>query len=216
MLTDVDRDLPTRERLLTAAMRLFAMQGFEATSTREIEEAVGLKPNRGGLYKHFASKEALLHEAVERHVAHARAFVGEALELDADELRRLSDAELWALAESFGQWFLAELDAHRHLTHAFEHDPERLRGLAEDFRRDVVDFGYRTAATLLEAIADPADDHEAAAVLLLGSLSALRRNAWTFGHPALGMSDERALREWVRQAVGYRAGPAHAGSDRER
>jgi AcrR family transcriptional regulator len=49
-----------RAALVEAAARLFAEQGFEATSVAEIQAAAGLAPGSGALYKHFASKQALL------------------------------------------------------------------------------------------------------------------------------------------------------------
>ena len=57
---------PTRERILDAAVDLFGRRGYRATSVGEIERAAGLIPRRGGLYKHFPSKEALLEAVVER------------------------------------------------------------------------------------------------------------------------------------------------------
>ena len=46
---------PTRERILLAARRLFAEQGYKGTSVGEIEAAAGLSPRAGALYKHFPS-----------------------------------------------------------------------------------------------------------------------------------------------------------------
>ena len=59
-------DVP--RRLLTAAVRCFASNGFHATTTRDISSAVGLSP--GALYVHFPSKEDVLFEIV--RTAHAR------------------------------------------------------------------------------------------------------------------------------------------------
>jgi AcrR family transcriptional regulator len=53
----------TRERVLDAAIRLFADRGFEACTMRHLGAAVGIKAP--ALYNHFASKEVLLGEAVE-------------------------------------------------------------------------------------------------------------------------------------------------------
>jgi len=49
-----------RAALVEVAARLFAERGFEATSVAEIQAAAGLAPGSGALYKHFASKRALL------------------------------------------------------------------------------------------------------------------------------------------------------------
>jgi AcrR family transcriptional regulator len=41
--------------------RLFAEQGFAVTTIVQIEEAVGLSPGSGALYRHFASKQDILY-----------------------------------------------------------------------------------------------------------------------------------------------------------
>ena len=52
----------TRDRLLEAAVQLFAARGFRGASLRELAEAVGITPP--ALYNHFSSKEALYRAAV--------------------------------------------------------------------------------------------------------------------------------------------------------
>jgi AcrR family transcriptional regulator len=59
-------DVP--RKLLTAAVRCFASNGFHATTTRDISSAVGLSP--GALYVHFPSKEGVLFEII--RTAHQR------------------------------------------------------------------------------------------------------------------------------------------------
>ena len=53
-----------RDRLLDAAMRLFAQKGFESASMRELAEAAEV--TRPTLYYYFGSKEGLYLELVER------------------------------------------------------------------------------------------------------------------------------------------------------
>ena len=62
------RSTDTRERLLDAALELFAERGYSRTSIGEIEAAAGLVPRSGGMYRHFRNKEALLRAAVEREI----------------------------------------------------------------------------------------------------------------------------------------------------
>ncbi|MFD5599868.1 TetR/AcrR family transcriptional regulator [Leucobacter sp. NPDC058333] len=50
-------------------MRLFAERGYESTSVAEIQVAAGMTGGSGALYKHFASKEAVLAEGVRRYIA---------------------------------------------------------------------------------------------------------------------------------------------------
>lgn len=54
----------TRDQAILAALRLFARDGYEATSVRDIAAAVGIKAS--SLYKHFASKQAILDAIVQR------------------------------------------------------------------------------------------------------------------------------------------------------
>jgi AcrR family transcriptional regulator len=65
---------PTRERLVTEAMRLFSTKGYEATSVSQIEAAAGLAPGSGALYHHFKSKEALLDAGIDRQLDRRRAM----------------------------------------------------------------------------------------------------------------------------------------------
>lgn len=50
----------TRTRILGEAMRLFGELGYTATTISKIEEAAGLSPGSGALYKHFRSKKDIL------------------------------------------------------------------------------------------------------------------------------------------------------------
>ncbi|MFL0242709.1 TetR/AcrR family transcriptional regulator [Mycobacterium sp. SMC-17] len=59
---------PTRERLVTEAMKLFSDRGFEATSISQIESAAGLSAGSGALYRHFKSKDALLAAGIDRQL----------------------------------------------------------------------------------------------------------------------------------------------------
>lgn len=55
---------PVPQRLLAAATRLFAEQGYDRTSVQEIVEAAGV--TKGALYHYFGSKDDLLHEIYAR------------------------------------------------------------------------------------------------------------------------------------------------------
>jgi len=50
----------TRNRILEAARRMFAEQGYEATTMRAIADAISYTPT--ALYHHFANKQALVTE----------------------------------------------------------------------------------------------------------------------------------------------------------
>jgi AcrR family transcriptional regulator len=50
----------TRTRILSAALRLFASQGFDATTTRDLAQQAGVA--EGTLFRHFPNKKAILIE----------------------------------------------------------------------------------------------------------------------------------------------------------
>jgi len=50
----------SRDRILQAAQRLFARQGFDGTTTRDLAQAAGVA--EGTLFRHFSNKKAILVE----------------------------------------------------------------------------------------------------------------------------------------------------------
>lgn len=56
----------TRERLLEAGLRLFAMKGFDSVSTRELTKAADV--NIAAIGYHFGGKQELYHAVIEQQV----------------------------------------------------------------------------------------------------------------------------------------------------
>ncbi len=71
-----------RERIIDAAIELFASRGFAATTTRELAEAAGV--SEAALYLHFDTKEDL-YQAIIRRKAREGAVLGERLRAMTDE-----------------------------------------------------------------------------------------------------------------------------------
>ena len=59
----------TRQRIVAAAAPMFNQRGFAGCSMQDVMEATGLE--KGGLYRHFASKEELAAEAFKFALAEA-------------------------------------------------------------------------------------------------------------------------------------------------
>lgn len=68
----------TADDIRRAALRLFAHDGYDATSMREIAAAVGIKA--GSLYNHFASKEEILWDLARGALLELRDQIDAALE----------------------------------------------------------------------------------------------------------------------------------------
>lgn len=62
-LVDIQEAKSTRERLLLAAVQLFARQGYSAVTIRDITDAVNLV--QASFYTHFDSKEELFNEILD-------------------------------------------------------------------------------------------------------------------------------------------------------
>lgn len=79
-----DRDHPTRERILDAALDAFSQHGFDGATTRAIASAAGV--NLGLLSYHFQGKEDLWRAAVNQAFDALRAALG-------DDLRSAQDLD---------------------------------------------------------------------------------------------------------------------------
>jgi AcrR family transcriptional regulator len=57
------KEKKTKERIFEAAIDIFALKGYDATSMREIAEAVGIK--KASMYSHYKSKDEILEKILE-------------------------------------------------------------------------------------------------------------------------------------------------------
>jgi len=107
-----------RQALLSAAAHLFRVQGFDATSTRDIAAAVGM--HSGSPFYHFKSKDALLYAVMEEgmHAAIARqvkALLGAAPDQPLVQIRRLIRAHFDTLLGPGNDFVPVMLYEHRSL-----------------------------------------------------------------------------------------------------
>jgi AcrR family transcriptional regulator len=184
-----ERAQATRQRLLVAAIELFAQKGFHGTTVGEIEAAAGLAPRRGALYKHFADKQALLHAALEEHVGQVAALTEAMEELPVGDVR----SELSLLC----RWLLDELTAQRPVTHILEKEGEQFPDLVALMCDKVVQVGYRHAAAYARRRLPEDIDADALAAIAVGSVVNYRRMQWTFGTPPLDIDQDRFVHTWV-------------------
>jgi AcrR family transcriptional regulator len=96
----------TRERILLAAMSVFAARGYGAASVDEIARLAG--SSKGGVYFHFANKQAIFESLIADLVAMLATDVQDAIGRQHGALARV-DAALAVVIRTFS--------AHRGLTH---------------------------------------------------------------------------------------------------
>lgn len=110
----------TRQRLLDAALEVFARRGYEGASVKEVAEKAGY--TTGALYAHFASKQALflalLRERFATKVADLQAMTSPG---DGTDLGAL-DRRFSSLREIEGDW---DLLATEFWLYAVRHDEAR-------------------------------------------------------------------------------------------
>lgn len=188
---------PTRERILTAARRLFAERGFNGTSVGDIEEAAGLTPRSGALYKHFPSKQAVLVAVIGQHT--------DAVEEMRSQLALMPMGDLRTELTFAARWGLAELRREHELTRIVMKEGDRFPEIAETFREAIVLRGHRLAAEWVtrwvESRGGRVDDPEAFASFATDALVGYTLQEMLFGPSPAGVDEERFIAAWVDGAL---------------
>ena len=115
----------SRERILRAALLLFARQGYESTSIREIAREA--KISQGLMYNYFAGKDDLLRAIFSRSMAEAReAFTPAPVDAPpAERIERVIRGSLALVGRNVEFW---------RLSYSLRMQPSVLRGGAEEIR----------------------------------------------------------------------------------
>ena len=183
---------PTRERIVDEAMRLFSENGYAGTSIAKIEAAAGLTPGAGGIYHHFASKEAVLAAGIERQLARLGAL---------REIRNVlgSLGDLKAELTLTARYVLAELDSESELLRILASDARNRPQLLTTAVEQLVSSTFAGFATWIAERAERTiGDEEAKAIAAfgLGSLLCTRLLRDVLGIPAQ-VDDETLVDTWV-------------------
>jgi len=115
----------SRQKLLDAALRVFAESGFRGATTRRIAEEAGV--NEVTLFRHFKSKTALINEAAQLY---ARRRTASALPLEPvdpqAELTAWCTTQLTFLrnTRSLIRKCMAELEEHPQMAACMRHGPD--------------------------------------------------------------------------------------------
>jgi AcrR family transcriptional regulator len=188
---------PTRDRLVTEAMRLFGEQGYQATSITQIEAAAGLAPGSGALYHHFKSKKALLEAGIDRQLDRRRAM---------HDIRTLFAGlgDLRIELTMLGRYVLTVLDEETELLQiAARTPPDQSRRLNNTYAA-LVDGLYAEFADWIKGWVPKISDQDAKALAAVGvdALMGKRATNTVFRVPGAEMPDERYIAEWTAMLAG--------------
>ena len=121
----------TKQDILEAALDLFSVQGFEATSISQIAGAVGIR--KASLYSHFESKQAILDALVQdvlvQYGEHS-IFARTDWEKDAEGIPVTPDAAV-QMIEQFQNPELAKLQTKQNYTDVMQYFTGMMKRLAE-------------------------------------------------------------------------------------
>ena len=182
----------TARRIVDEAMRLFGERGYHATSVADIEAATGLAPGRGGLYRHFRSKRALLDAGVRRQIASNRELIAR-MAAGAHPAPAVTDdapllEQLRALARAGIERLGRERDLNRLLVRDLREFPD-LRELAVD--GDIRPVHAALATWLASHDTTGRIDHEALAAVLAGATAHFWLLRDVFGEHPTGVDASR-------------------------
>jgi AcrR family transcriptional regulator len=183
---------------MDAAMKLFAEQGYRATTVGAIEKEAGMAPRSGALYQHFKGKQQLLEAAVDRELAGMDELAYAIAMFPLGDLR----AEVTMLA----RWNLASLERRAAITLLVRREadllPKRLRTKLYDrlVARPYAEIVAWLSTRFREAGIDP-PDLDALTLILIESMGAYRELNRVFGQVPADIDDDRFIAAWVDTAL---------------
>jgi len=147
-----------REQILDAATQLFAQQGFNGTTTREVAEQTGV--TEALIFRHFSSKEELYWAVIERKIAETTPAqrMRKQLQAAGSDLEILSSVAAEILERRSRDQTLSRLllysalENHR-LSHRFfrKYVAECYEVLSQFVHRRIAEDGFRKVNPLLAA-----------------------------------------------------------------
>src|SRR5512138_775793 len=147
-----------RDQLLDAAVRVYAEVGYRGATTRRIAQEAGV--NEITLFRHFGSKDTLLHEAIARAGAEMVAFALPVEPTDPpDEILAWARAQLTHMSErrSLIRTCMGQMEEHPAIVSSIDKPPALAAGDLARYLRRLRELGLATAEF---------DEHVAAASLM--------------------------------------------------
>ena len=181
---------PTRQRIVNEAIRLFAARGYRGTTIAEIEEAAGLSPGSGGLYKHFSSKQEVLAEAIQRSSDDAETL--------SSVLRLMPLSDLRSELTLFARGVLQAIGEPESLIRILSKEADQFPELLAQFRDELVQRGvHETADWLKRNPHSSALDVVGVAAVGFGALVHFKMLELNFGQTPGELDEDRFVESWV-------------------
>jgi len=185
----------TRERLLDAAIKLFARQGYAETSIADIQRDCGLSAGSGALYKHFSSKRELL-EAATRRFADRLANDRKRFDVNpgdgTEQVLRRAATLIWD-----------GIQENSPLLRVIFREPA-FPELADELWSAITENAYRGFASGLRVVVEAGmmriDDPDATAAVLVASLAYYPMVGLLIGHTPGDIDRDRYLEAWISHA----------------
>lgn len=188
---------PTRDRLVTEAMRLFGELGYQATTVTQIEAAAGLAPGSGALYHHFKSKEALLEAGIDRQLDRRRAM---------HDIRTLFAGlgDLRIELTMLGRYVLTVLDEETQLLQIAARTPPDQSPRLNNAYAALIEGLYAEVADWINGWVPQISDRDAHTIAAVGvdALLGKRSTNTVFRRPATDLQDEHYIAEWTTMLAG--------------
>ncbi len=176
-----------KERIVRVAIPLFAERGYAGTSVAEIQQAAGLAPGSGAMYKHFRSKQEVLAAAIDWHINDFKQAESE-LELPADPL-----AALRIILTRLSEALLANAQLIRITLRDLDARPELADRIAEDMLSALHGAMANWLTGQVDAVTLRPHDTEATAAVLFSAISYYRVVDILLGKPPAAIANERLI-----------------------
>ncbi len=153
-----------REEIVAQAARLYAKNGFHATSVSDLAQACDI--SKSAIYHYYPSKEDILFDVMHSHVL--------ALDETARRITALSappEQTLRELTQGFMKLYVGAADRHKVLLNELENLPKARRELVVSLQRDLIGMVEKLLIALAPRLKKKSGEALAATMLYFGAIN---------------------------------------------
>lgn len=191
--------IPTRDRIIREATRLFADQGIKATTVAQIEQAVGLRKGSGGVHRYFATKDELVRAVLDAQLGSGRHALA-----TATAWPKPTPDEVPAYLDAIGRFALEQMGESREVALIMLRDAHNLPpGVLDEHHAENFELSYASVANAIRELQeslghDAGIDADAVGFLFMAPLIYFRIIEWATHRRILDLDDDRLLAAWTK------------------